>query len=104
MGTKFKMNLTGGHNSSEIKFTLNSYNVIYLEILKNTNIHSERTVKTNAYQKNKENLDDQNVNMSQPNYSVGTKANKYVLRSVTKGLGHNASQPLVSLKHGPVFC
>lgn len=41
--------------------------------------------------------------MSKPNYGVWMKANKYVLRSVTKGWDTNASQPQVSLKHGPIF-
>lgn len=69
--------------------------------LKNTNISSDRTVQANVYQKNEEDLNDQNVDVSQSNYGVTGKRQQ---NRVMEGLGHDASQPQVSLKHGINFC
>lgn len=68
---------------NKIKFILNNCNVIYLGIKKNTNIGSKKTAQANVYQKNKENVKGQNVDVSQPNYGVMDKRQKYILRSVT---------------------
>lgn len=68
------MNLTGGCNSSyEVKFSSDNRNVMYLGILKNTNVNSDRTAQANVYQKNEEDLDGQNVDVNQPNYGVMDK-------------------------------
>ena len=50
---------------------------------------------------NEEDLNDQNVDVSQPNYGVTGKRQQ---NTVMEGLGHDASQPYVSLKHGTNFC